>query len=84
MQLVQRAFEANPLHQLQRTEAHGVSRPARQRSGAGPAQPGQRVERVRFVQPRSDESQWAQNGAIRRLPDIVPIAGFEHLTSVAP
>ena len=30
------------------------------------------------------EGQWAQNGAIRRLPDIVPIAGFEHLTSVAP
>lgn len=30
------------------------------------------------------EGQWAQNGAIRRLPDIVPLAGFEHLTSVAP
>jgi hypothetical protein len=30
------------------------------------------------------EGQWAQNGAIRRLPDIVPQAGFEHLTSVAP
>jgi phenylpyruvate tautomerase PptA (4-oxalocrotonate tautomerase family) len=29
------------------------------------------------------EGQWAQNGAIRRLPDIVPIAGFEHLTSLA-
>lgn len=29
------------------------------------------------------EGQWAQNGAIRRLPDIVPLAGFEHLTSVA-
>jgi phenylpyruvate tautomerase PptA (4-oxalocrotonate tautomerase family) len=30
------------------------------------------------------EGQWAQNGAIRRLPDIVPLAGFEHLTCVAP
>ncbi|WP_157901010.1 tautomerase family protein [Mycobacterium terramassiliense] len=30
------------------------------------------------------EGQWAQIGAIRRLPDIVPLAGFEHLTSVAP
>lgn len=30
------------------------------------------------------EGQWAQNGAIRRLPDIVPQAGFEHLTSVTP
>lgn len=30
------------------------------------------------------EGQWAQNGAIRRLPDIVPLAGFEHLTAVAP
>jgi phenylpyruvate tautomerase PptA (4-oxalocrotonate tautomerase family) len=30
------------------------------------------------------EGQWAQNGAIRRLPDIAPLAGFEHLTSVAP
>jgi phenylpyruvate tautomerase PptA (4-oxalocrotonate tautomerase family) len=30
------------------------------------------------------EGQWAQNGAIRRLPDIVPLAGFEHLTFVAP
>jgi phenylpyruvate tautomerase PptA (4-oxalocrotonate tautomerase family) len=30
------------------------------------------------------EGQWAQNGTIRRLPDIVPLAGFEHLTSVAP
>jgi phenylpyruvate tautomerase PptA (4-oxalocrotonate tautomerase family) len=29
------------------------------------------------------EGQWAQNGTIRRLPDIVPLAGFEHLTSVA-
>jgi phenylpyruvate tautomerase PptA (4-oxalocrotonate tautomerase family) len=29
------------------------------------------------------EGQWAQNGAIRRLPDIVPHAGFEHLTSIA-
>jgi phenylpyruvate tautomerase PptA (4-oxalocrotonate tautomerase family) len=28
------------------------------------------------------EGQWAQNGAIRRLPDITPLAGFEHLTSV--
>ena len=30
------------------------------------------------------EGQWAQNGAIRRLPDIAPLAGFEHLTSIAP
>ncbi|OBG98918.1 hypothetical protein [Mycobacterium sp. E3247] len=29
------------------------------------------------------EGQWAQNGAIRRLPDIAPLAGFEHLTTVA-
>jgi hypothetical protein len=28
------------------------------------------------------EGQWAQNGAIRRLPEIVTIAGFEHLTSI--
>ncbi|HTX95188.1 MAG TPA: hypothetical protein VME67_10265 [Mycobacterium sp.] len=29
------------------------------------------------------EGQWAQNGAIRRLPEIAPLAGFEHLTSIA-
>lgn len=29
------------------------------------------------------EGQWAQNGAICQLPDIVPLAGFEHLTSIA-
>jgi len=29
------------------------------------------------------EGQWAQNGAIRRLPDITPLAGFEHLASIA-
>jgi phenylpyruvate tautomerase PptA (4-oxalocrotonate tautomerase family) len=28
------------------------------------------------------EGQWAQNGAIRRLPDITPLAGFEHLASI--
>lgn len=28
------------------------------------------------------EGQWAQNGAIRRLPEIASIAGFEHLTSI--
>jgi hypothetical protein len=30
------------------------------------------------------EGQSAQNSAIRRLPDIAPLAGFEHLTSIAP
>jgi phenylpyruvate tautomerase PptA (4-oxalocrotonate tautomerase family) len=30
------------------------------------------------------EGQWAQNGAICRLPDIAPLAGFEHLTSIVP
>ena len=29
------------------------------------------------------EGQWAQNGAIRRLPEVVAIAGFEHLTAMA-
>ena len=28
------------------------------------------------------EGQWAQNGAIRRLPEIAPLAGFQHLTAV--
>ncbi|MEU4808653.1 hypothetical protein AB0H20_05595 [Nocardia fluminea] len=28
------------------------------------------------------EGQWAQNGGIRRLPEIVSLAGFEHLTSI--
>jgi phenylpyruvate tautomerase PptA (4-oxalocrotonate tautomerase family) len=28
------------------------------------------------------EGQWAQNGAIRRLPEIATTAGFEHLTSI--
>lgn len=28
------------------------------------------------------EGQWAQNGGIRRLPDITPLAGFEHLASI--
>jgi phenylpyruvate tautomerase PptA (4-oxalocrotonate tautomerase family) len=28
------------------------------------------------------EGQWAQNGAIRRLPDMVPLAGFEHLSEI--
>jgi phenylpyruvate tautomerase PptA (4-oxalocrotonate tautomerase family) len=28
------------------------------------------------------EGQWAQNGAIRRLPDITPLAGFEHLAAI--
>ncbi|MBI3223821.1 MAG: tautomerase family protein [Mycolicibacterium cosmeticum] len=29
------------------------------------------------------EGQWAQNGAIRRLPEVVAIAGFEHLSGMA-
>jgi phenylpyruvate tautomerase PptA (4-oxalocrotonate tautomerase family) len=29
------------------------------------------------------EGQWAQNGHIRRLPEIAGIAGFEHLASIA-
>lgn len=29
------------------------------------------------------EGQWAQNGAIRRLPEVAAIAGFEHLSAVA-
>ncbi|MBI3226083.1 MAG: hypothetical protein HYZ39_13610 [Mycolicibacterium cosmeticum] len=29
------------------------------------------------------EGQWAQNGAIRRLPEVASIAGFEHLAAVA-
>lgn len=28
------------------------------------------------------EGQWAQDGAIRRLPEVVRLAGFEHLTPV--
>jgi phenylpyruvate tautomerase PptA (4-oxalocrotonate tautomerase family) len=28
------------------------------------------------------EGQWAQNGAIRRLPEITSLAGFEHLSSI--
>ena len=28
------------------------------------------------------EGQWAQNGAIRRLPEVASIVGFEHLTLV--
>jgi len=28
------------------------------------------------------EGQWAQNGGIRRLPDITPLAGFEHLAAI--
>ncbi|MQY27269.1 tautomerase family protein [Nocardia aurantia] len=29
------------------------------------------------------EGQWAQNGAIRRLPEVAAIAAFEHLVTVA-
>ncbi|WP_136623264.1 tautomerase family protein [Mycobacterium attenuatum] len=29
------------------------------------------------------EGQWAQNGVIRRLPEVSALAGFEHLTSIA-
>lgn len=29
------------------------------------------------------EGQWAQNGAIRRLPEVSTLAGFEHLTAIA-
>ena len=28
------------------------------------------------------EGQWAQNGAIRRLPETATLAGFEHLVSI--
>jgi phenylpyruvate tautomerase PptA (4-oxalocrotonate tautomerase family) len=28
------------------------------------------------------EGQWAQNGAIRRLPEMATLAGFEHLCSI--
>ncbi|WP_216905423.1 tautomerase family protein [Nocardia noduli] len=28
------------------------------------------------------EGQWAQNGAIRRLPEVASLAGFEHLVSI--
>jgi phenylpyruvate tautomerase PptA (4-oxalocrotonate tautomerase family) len=28
------------------------------------------------------EGQWAQNGSIRRLPEMVSLARFEHLTSI--
>ena len=28
------------------------------------------------------EGQWAQNGSIRRLPEIVSLAGFEHLSEI--
>ena len=28
------------------------------------------------------EGQWAQNGLIRRLPEMATLAGFEHLTSI--
>ncbi len=28
------------------------------------------------------EGQWAQNGTIRRLPDMVGLAGFEHLVAI--
>jgi phenylpyruvate tautomerase PptA (4-oxalocrotonate tautomerase family) len=29
------------------------------------------------------EGQWAQNGAIRRLPEVSALAGFEHLAAIA-
>ncbi|OBH61160.1 hypothetical protein A5686_02130 [Mycobacterium sp. E2479] len=29
------------------------------------------------------EGQWAQNGAIRRLPQVASMAGFEHLVPIA-
>ena len=29
------------------------------------------------------EGQWAQTGAIRRLPEVATLAGFEHLTTMA-
>lgn len=29
------------------------------------------------------EGQWAQTGAIRRLPEVATLAGFEHLTMMA-
>jgi phenylpyruvate tautomerase PptA (4-oxalocrotonate tautomerase family) len=29
------------------------------------------------------EGQWAQNGAIRRLPEVASLAGFEHLVPIA-
>jgi phenylpyruvate tautomerase PptA (4-oxalocrotonate tautomerase family) len=29
------------------------------------------------------EGQWAQTGAIRRLPEVSTVAGFEHLTAIA-
>ncbi|MDP9166141.1 MAG: 4-oxalocrotonate tautomerase family protein [Actinomycetota bacterium] len=29
------------------------------------------------------EGQWAQNGAIRRLPEMISVARFEHLTSAS-
>jgi phenylpyruvate tautomerase PptA (4-oxalocrotonate tautomerase family) len=29
------------------------------------------------------EGQWAQNGAIRRLPEVSALAGLEHLTAIA-
>ncbi len=28
------------------------------------------------------EGQWAQNGAIRRLPEVAALAGFEHLCAI--
>ncbi len=28
------------------------------------------------------EGQWAQNGAIRRLPEVTALAGFEHLCAI--
>jgi len=28
------------------------------------------------------EGQWAQNGSIRRLPEVAALAGFEHLASI--
>ena len=29
------------------------------------------------------EGQWAQDGAIRRLPEVSTLAGFEHLMAIA-
>lgn len=45
--------------------------------------PGDRMVVTSCVIHEVPEGQWAQNGAIRRLPEAASMAGFEHLTPIA-
>ncbi|WP_156687551.1 tautomerase family protein [Mycobacterium sp. Marseille-P9652] len=47
------------------------------------AVPGDRMVVTSCVIHEVPEGQWAQNGTIRRLPEVASIAGFEHLTPIA-